>query len=91
MAIAVRDKTETRVNKMTTQLMKRQPWKEVLTRPSTNTASGMATQPTMKSATARETIRLKVGCLMLFEVHSAKITIIFPRQQLTAMRPSKSV
>ncbi|TNN76429.1 hypothetical protein EYF80_013294 [Liparis tanakae] len=37
--------------------MKRQPWNEVSTRPSTTTASGMATQPTMKSATARQTMR----------------------------------
>lgn len=61
-AIAARHRTETRVSRMTTQLMKRQVLNEVFTGPSTTTANGIATQPTRKSATASETIRQKVVC-----------------------------
>lgn len=61
-AIAARHRTETRVRRMTTQLMKRQVLNEVFTRSSTTTANGIATQPTRKSATASETIRQKVVC-----------------------------
>lgn len=60
--IANRDRTETRVNRMTTQLMKRHVLNEVFTRPSTTTANGMATHPTRKSAIARDAIRQNVGC-----------------------------
>lgn len=90
-AIAIRHKTETRVNVMTTQLRNRQPWTEVSARPSTATADGMATQPTKKSATAKETIRHKVGCLRVLGDQRAKMTNMLPRQQKTAVSTSKVV
>lgn len=81
---------DTRVNKRITELRKRQSWKEVSAHPSTSTAIGTATQPTIKSATARETIRQNVGCFKLLVVHSATMTNILPRQQLTAINPSNT-
>lgn len=90
-AIAIRHKTETRVNVMTTQLRNRQPWTEVSARPSTATADGMATQPTKKSATAKETIRHMVGCLRVLGDQRAKMTNMLPRQQKTAVSTSKVV
>lgn len=90
-AIAIRHKTETRVNVMTTQLRNRQPWTDVSARPSTITADGMATQPTMRSAAAKETMRHKVGCLRVFGDQSANITNMFPRQHKTAVMTSRVV
>ncbi|KAL6458430.1 hypothetical protein MHYP_G00336600 [Metynnis hypsauchen] len=48
-------------------------------------ATGMATDPTRKSATAREKMKKKVGCLRAPHVHTAQITSALPRRHITAM------
>lgn len=89
--MASRDMTEVIVNMTTTQLMKRHTLNEVYTRPSTSTASGTATEPTRKSAAARETKKQKVGCRRLLLDHTAQITSTFPRQHATAISTSNTV
>lgn len=89
--MASRNSTEANVNKISTQLMKRQTLNEIFTLPSTSIAAGTATEPTRKSATARETIKQKVGCRRALLDHTAQITSTFPRQQAMAIITSSTV